>query len=111
MTDLKVILTFEKDILTSKSDGWSLLLIRKLERVYIEWHPRLFYSESELRKIHRHFFHPHLDRLFAVLKRADAESVSPKVFLDTLKIQSTCDVCQRSAAATHQFGASLPNIK
>lgn len=110
LTKFKVILNFGDDTAQSKCDGWKLKMVRKLGHVYIEWPPSILYTETELRRIHRHFYHPRVDKLFAVMKRADPKLVATDVYKDLEKIQSTCDVCQRESNAPHRFRVSLPNV-
>ncbi|GAB0498186.1 hypothetical protein MMPV_009527 [Pyropia vietnamensis] len=40
-------------------------LVRKLGHVYYVWERNVLYTLPELRKLHRHFFHPQPDRLYA----------------------------------------------
>lgn len=108
MTNLKNVLDFGEDVITSKCYGWSYLMVKKLGHAYIQWVPSLLYTELDLRLIHRHFYHPQTDKPFAVMRIFDSEAVSIAVYEDLEKIQSTCDVCQRESDAPPLFRVSLP---
>lgn len=79
------------------------------------WHSYLtrtgsiFYTATELRKLHRHFYHPNPDNLYAFMKRENPHKVSPDVMADLEKLSSTCDVFQREGDAPHIFRVSLPD--
>lgn len=61
IADLKAVLDFEKDSIMSKSGGWRVSLVRKFGHVYIQNCSEILFSESELRRLHRHFAHAHPD--------------------------------------------------
>lgn len=65
LTNLKVIVDFSDDVLTSKSDGgWTMNIVRKCVHAYLEWMPSLMYTEKKLRLINWHFYHPETNRIF-----------------------------------------------
>lgn len=108
LTSYRMILNFADDEVTSKADGWRLPLIRKGGHVYLDWTVGILYTVPELRKIHRHFYHPHSEKLYAMMRRADPKKVSPEVLADLERVSATCEVCQREADAPHRFRVSLP---
>ena len=69
----------------------------------------MLYTTEELRKMHRHFFHPNSDRLYAVMKRADPGKCSPQDLQELEDITAQCDVCQRLSRAPSRFRVSLPH--
>lgn len=109
LTASQLILDFAEDEVCSKADGWKFPLTRKNGHVYLEWTVGVFYTSTELRKIHRHFYHPHPGKLYSVMKRADRGKVSPDLMSDLERISATCDVCQREADAPHRFRVALPD--
>ncbi|CDF33317.1 unnamed protein product [Chondrus crispus] len=98
-----------ENLLTSEEGGWKLPLTRKLGHLYLEWCTEMLYTSGELRKIHRHFFHPTSDRLYAVMKRADPEHCSPQDLHKLEDVTARCDVCQRLSRAPSRFRVSLPH--
>lgn len=68
MSSFKIMLDFGDDQLVSKTDGWTLPLVRKYGHAYLVWTINLFYTATELRKIHRHFYHLIPGRLYLVLR-------------------------------------------
>lgn len=109
MTRYGMILDAEHLTLSSGPDGWTLPLRRKHGHLYLEWEARILFTESELRRVHRHFYHPKPERLYAVIKRSDPSKASASLMEDLKKIESTCDTCQRESAPPHRFRVSLPS--
>lgn len=96
-------------MLLSERCGWALLLTRRRGLLYFEWPTDLLYTTEELRKMHRHFFHPKSIRLYAVMKRADPDNCTPRDLHELEEISSRCDVCQRLSRAPNRFRVSLPH--
>lgn len=108
LSRLKVILNFEAFTMSSTQDKWSIPLTRKLGHAYIVWHESVLYTEAELRRMHRHFYHPATEKLHAVIKRAEPTESHPGMRETLDKIRSTCDTCQRNAGEPHRFRVSMP---
>lgn len=108
MPKLKLVLDFDKAFVSSKADGWTLQLTRKLGHAYILWDMFIFYTEAELTRIHRHFCNLLTDRLVAVMRRADSATINSIFYNDLEKITQSCNVCQREANAPQRFRFSLP---
>ena len=97
-----------RDVMESEERKWSFPLVRKLGHLYYEWVLDNYYTAGELRKIHRHFFHPESGRLYAVLRRAHGEGTTPETMGELEKLASECEICQRNAASPNRFRVSLP---
>lgn len=67
----------------------------------------MFYTEAELRKIHRHFYHPSTDKLYALLKGPDGDKIDSDVKRTLEKVQRTCDTCQRHGSKPHHFRVDI----
>ena len=51
------------------TDGKSVPIVRKLGHCFLEWDEhQMFFTRSELQRLHYHFMHPTVDKLFALLK-------------------------------------------
>lgn len=72
------------------------------------WSGRVLYTSNQLLNVHRHFYHPNPENLYAVMKLSEPEEVSPDVPSDLEKISATCDVCKREADSPHRFRVSIP---
>lgn len=105
---LKVILDFDKFTMTSTKGHWSVQLKRKLRHAYVEWADNILYTETELRKMHRHFYHPSTDKLFKMIKRAEPTNEHPGMHEVLEKIKETCDTCQRNGNEPHRFRVAMP---
>eukprot|EP00171_Calliarthron_tuberculosum_P002180 IDg2180t1 len=88
---------------------WSAPLVRKLGHVYYEWQYEVMYTEAELTKIHRHFYHPQPLRVFSILKRSQDSKATPQTLAILEKISRSCDVCQRISNQPGRFRVALPN--
>lgn len=75
----------------------------KFGHMYIESWSEILFSESELRRLHRHFAQAHPDKVLPVLKRADRSSITHEIYATMENIYQNCDVCQRESAETMQF--------
>lgn len=64
-------------------------LVQKFGHIYVNWVPSILYKELELRRIHRHFFHPQAELHTVMMKRADPEIVSAMVYLELEMTQAT----------------------
>lgn len=105
-----VVIEVAQVLLISRS-GWEVPLTHRLGHLYIcndDKNMEMLYTEEELRKVHKHFFHPKSERLYAVLKRGDPESVTTEDLKCLEKLAKKCDVCQRYAAGPRRFRVSLP---
>ena len=58
--------------------------------------------------MHRHFFHPKSEGLYAVMRRSGPNSCSPQDLRQIQEIITKCDVCQRLSRAPSRFRVSLP---
>ena len=109
MTKYGMVLDIHARTLSSKLDGWEVPLIRKRGHFYYEWDFRILFTEAELRKVHKHFFHPKPEKLYALMKRADPSATASQVLKDLENIDATCDPCRRFANAPNRFKVSLPS--
>ena len=90
-------------------EGWSIPLVRKLGHVYLEWQVDALYTSTELLKIHRHFYHPHPDRIYNLMKKAEDPDATPETRRELEKVTDSCEICQRLAKAPGRLRVSLPN--
>lgn len=65
------------------------------------------YSETEHRKIHRNFYHPLTNNMYAVIKRAETTTTHAGLYSTLENIFNTCDVCQRNSTEPHRFRGSI----
>lgn len=107
LTSSSLILDFSDNEVRSKNDEWSFPLLRNNGHSYLFWPVCIVYTPSELRKVHRQFYHPHAENLYAFMNKSDPEKVSPDVMAYLQRITSTCDVCQLYAGAPHRFRVAL----
>ena len=70
-----------------------------------------FYTESELRRLHRRFGHPGTDKLFNLLKEADVQAVSPKTRASLEEIAKHCKLCQLHGQRPRRFRFTLRSKK
>ena len=109
MTDNDIVLDTNRQTLSSSTDGWKVSLVRKRGHLYYDWEIRVLFTEAELHKVHNHFFHPKPEKLYALIRRTDPATASPKVLHDLERIEATCHPCQRHATSPHRFKVSLPS--
>lgn len=109
MQELKLVIDLSENTLYSPVNGKEVPLVSKRGHIYLEWPPSIFYTEAELRKIHRHFYHPSSEKLYALLKKAGGDEVDSDVKRTLEKVQRTCDTCQRHGSKPHRFRVAIPD--
>lgn len=105
---LKVILDFNEFTMSSTTENWTIPLSRKMGHAYIEWADSILYTELELRRMHKHFYHPSTEKLYAVIKRAEPSTTHTGIYDILDKVRNTCETCQRNSREPHRFRVSLP---
>ena len=95
--------------LVSDGRGIAAPLQRKGGHIYLVWGADVHYSVAELDRIHRHFGHPHPDRLFAVLQQAGDPHATAEMRAQLAALTRPCQVCQRLAQAPSRFRVALPH--
>eukprot|EP00171_Calliarthron_tuberculosum_P000524 IDg524t1 len=91
-----------------KNPKWEAPLKRARGHVYYTWNIDIMYTEYQLRRIHRHFYHPQPERIFNIMKRADGSRATLETLSTLKKITRECDICQRVADQPGRFRVSLP---
>lgn len=109
LTHLNAILDVRENTISSPTEAWELPLFQKLGQLYIEWPSKIFFTVSELHKLHKHFFHIQPDKIFHLLRRSNHGNVDTSVLEKLHDITRSCDVCQPSAGAPNRFKGSLPH--
>lgn len=67
----------------------------------------VFFTRSQLVRLHRQFFHPPVDKLFNLLRIARPEEATPETKAVLQDIKKRCDPCQRIQNAPHRFRVSF----
>lgn len=86
-------------------------LVRKFGHIYLEWPKQndVFYTQEELRKLHRNFSHPSADKLYSLLKMARPWETDEGTRRILEEISSRCEACQRFSQAPVRFKVTLPS--
>lgn len=105
---LDIVIRFGNGTLLNEEDGWILQLKQKMGHLYAEWPPAIYYTEQQLRTIHRHFYHPTTERLSNLIHNGAKEHVVPGLRKMLDHIRETCDVCQRMAKPPGTFRVAIP---
>jgi len=93
--------------LVSDGRGIAAPLQRKGGHIYLVWGADVHYSVAELDRIHRHFSHPHPDRLFAVLRQAGDPHGTAETRAQLAALTQACQECL--AQAPSRFRVALPH--
>ena len=101
------------NLLVSKTIGWSIPITRKLGHLYVEWDPstplNAYYTKAELLRMHLHFYHPSVSKLFNLIKRAKPEHANAETKGILQEITDACQVFQRFTPRPLSFKVSLPD--
>ena len=101
---------FEKDGKKIYIEEWSAPLRRSSSgHMYAEMHfpTSMFFTQTQLHKIHRHFLHPSAQKLFNLLKRARPEDPTHETLKVLEDLTKRCDPCQRIQNAPLRFRVSF----
>lgn len=80
MKQLGMVINLSNDRLITNKYNQEVSLKTKMGHLYLEWPlSTTFYTEHELKRIHKHFHHPSSEKLYALMKRADEENINPDV--------------------------------
>lgn len=109
MERYRMLIDTDKCALSSRHQGWTVPLRKKLGHLYYEWGPQNLFTETELMKVQKHFHHSDSERLYAIMKRSDPEKTSPQLLNYLKRISAACDLFQRLSYAPHRFRVALPD--
>ena len=93
-------------------DDWSVPLVRaKSNHAYARIGNRqpvdIHFTRSQLVRLHRHFFHPSVEKLFNLISKARPEEATQETKRILYDITKRCDPCQRVQNAPHRFRVSF----
>ena len=69
----------------------------------------MLYTTNGLRRIHRHFFHAHPERIFSVMKRAEDPDATAETAKELKELISSCGIFQKLPKEPGRFRVSLPS--
>lgn len=71
-----VCLTFQ-NLLQARKEGWTMLLVRNLGHMFVEWEHTFtnHYSRQQLQTLHQHIMHPSTKKMYDLLARADPQQL------------------------------------
>lgn len=85
-----------KDVLENRRDNWQLPIRRKCGHMFVEWGPcDVRFSRSELQKLHLHFFHANVQKLYNLLKRARPDELNADTKKMLEEIAEACRNCHK----------------
>lgn len=108
LCQLELIVKFKDGTLLTKYNDWHAKVVHKMGHLYVEWPPSVYYTETELRRIHRHFFHPSTEKLMGLIRHGAKEYVTPHLRGQLDQVRNSCDTCQRLAPNPNRFKVSMP---
>lgn len=106
---LKLVYNNLNDTLTHIPTKSRAKITRTFGHPFILWDPfrQCLFTESELRRLHRRFGHPHAEKLINVLRRADPSNVDENTRTILKKIAAQCRQCQFHTQRPRRFKFSL----
>ena len=75
--------------------------------MFYEWDYEVLYTDAQLTRMHRHFYHPTPDRLFSLMKRAEDPSANTETYAQLEQISRKCDIRQRYEGQPGRFRVSI----
>ena len=97
-----------EDRLIHAASGNSAPITRVNGHPFLQWSPitQCLLTETEIRRLHKRFGHPHADKLYHLLRRAEVD-VPPELRKALDDISGACEACQRNAQAPRRFKFAL----
>lgn len=109
LRELNLFINFGDGVMMSSLDDWRMNLTFKMGHLYAEWPPSVYYTETELRRIHHYFYHPSTEELLGIIQHGAKEHAIPDLRSQLEHILEICDTCQRLAKETSRFRVTMPN--
>ena len=95
--------------MVNKVLGYSMPIVRKFGHMYLEWPAStIMFTRAELQKLHRHFKHPSVDKLFNLLKRSKISDVDQETRRMLEDISKACETCMTFSRPPQRFRVTLP---
>lgn len=102
------------NILDNRSARWKLPITRKHGHMFLEWDANeVHYTQAELQKLHLHFFHPNVTKLYNFLNRARPQEMSMDTRISLEEIAEACKNCRHHRDRPYRFRVPIPseNVK
>lgn len=95
------------------ASGMTANISRQFGHPFITWNSPIqcYFTETEIRRLHKRFGHPHQDKLFNLLRRADVGKDTPEMRKLIETITKMCSFCQKYAQKQGRFKFSLSDDK
>ena len=74
----KMLVNMIEDVLVCVERKSSHPITRKPGRLLYEWTKDAIYTDNELKRIHRYFYHPFSEKIFNLLKKANNPEATPE---------------------------------
>lgn len=97
------------NFLIHRDSGETAKIARVNSHPYLQRNTKIasYFTFPELRRLHRHFGHPHVDKLVNVLKRLKVSTITPETRKMLEKIERSCAACQEYAQRLRRFKFTL----
>jgi hypothetical protein len=86
---------------------WTIPLHRKHGHIFYRSAYHVHFSSTKLRRLHKHFIHPSVNKLYDLIKRAKSNEVDEATKNILKYIQSSCTTCQRKSMKPRSFKPSF----
>ena len=97
-----------EDVLVCTEPSYEHPITWKFGHLFYEWEDVL-YTDNELKRIDRHIYHAHPDKVSNLMKRAEDPNANKETYDQLESITANCDICQRLASQPGRFRVSLPS--
>lgn len=101
-------INFSDDVMNFKDGSWCVDQQRKLGHLYNVSKTDVCLTESEVRRLHRHFYHSRDERFIYFIKRAIPEEDIVSNRSTISKVREACNICHSNAREPQRIRVSLP---
>lgn len=100
------------NVIVNKKLGYKMPIARKFGHMYLEWPAStILFTKSELKKLHRQFKHPSVDKLLNLLKRSKVKDVDSSTRVMLEEISKACETCNVFSRPPQRFRVAIPPDK
>lgn len=113
MDDMGIYLDNLSNLIHHPKSGRCIPVIRKFGNSFVTWNPfrECFFSELQLRRLHRRFGHPSTEKLLNLPRRSRTKDLDEGTRKKLSDIERKCKPCQQFSRRPGRFRFSIQSDK
>lgn len=95
--------------MSTKDNSWNVSLHCQLGHLYFIWENDIFFTETEVRKLHRNLYHPSDSKFAALIERAKPVEAKIETRSAIVKVGMACDTRQCNLREPSRLRVTMPD--